>query len=342
MPIDVRDRPAAPATVAPRSRARRATPQRTGPAAGGADRILAIDLGGTKVETALVGDDGRVVPGSRRRRETGASRTPESMAEALRDAIAESLAAADGPVIAVGVGSAGPIDLTLGTVSPHNLPLLRGYPIVEIVQGITGLPVSLRLDGTCLALAEHWLGAAQGSAASMSIVVSTGVGGGIVVDGRMLSGASGNAGHIGQMHVAVRREGPPERSTLEAVASGPATVRWARRHGWRGQTGEELAAAVAHGDTVAEAATRRSARFVGQAIASAATLLDLDRVVLGGGFVNVRDDYLDIARDAAEHNAIFDYARRVEVRPSGLDGEGPLLGAAALHFRAALLGGTAG
>lgn len=247
------------------------------------------------------------------------------------------MSAATAPVTAAGIGSAGPVDLTVGSVSPHNMPALAGYPVRNIVESVTGVAAALRLDGTCIALAEHWMGATRYTSASMSIVVSTGVGGGIVVDGRLLSGRSGNAGHIGQIHVAAEPGHQPEDTTLEAVASGPSTVRWARQQGWDGSTGEDLAMAVARGDRIADAATRRSATFVGQAIASAATLLDLEAVAIGGGFVAVRPDYIDLVRQSAHHNAIFAYARDLAITASGLSGDGPLLGAAALWYHQAVL-----
>lgn len=300
--------------------------------------VLAVDIGGTKFETAVVAGDGSIVPGTRSRRATGRARDRVETVAALRASIAESLAAAPSPVFAAGIGSAGPVDLLAGTVSPHNLPLLGGLPVREIVADAAGVPAVLRLDGTCIAVAESWLGATRGSEVSMSMVVSTGVGGGIVVDGRPLAGASGNAGHIGQIHVHV---GEPtaavEDSTLEAVASGPATVRWARARGWEGRSGEDLARGILAGDPIAEEATRRSARLVGQAVASTATLLDLEAVAIGGGFARVRPDYVDIVRRSAHDNALFAYARRARIAPSGLGDEGPLLGAAAL----ALHGGAA-
>jgi len=300
--------------------------------------VLAVDIGGTKLETALIAADGSVQPGSRQRRLTGPNADPNEIENCLSDAIALTLASARGPVAGAGIGSAGPVDLSVGTSSPHNMPGLRGFRVKEIVESAAQLRATLRLDGTCIALAEFWTGATQGYSTSMALVVSTGVGGGIIANGQLISGASGNAGHLGQIHVASDETSDAESSTLEAVASGPATVRWARSRGWHGDTGEELAQAVAAGDPIADAATRRSAFFVGQAIASATTLLDLEAVAIGGGFVNVRPDYLNLVRSSALTNSIFAYAQQVRIVASGHDGDGPLLGAAALHYCADLLG----
>ena len=123
-------------------------------------------------------------------------------------------------------------------------------------------------------------------------------------------------------------------STLEAVAAGPGTVAWARTQGWEGATGLDLAASYRAGDEIARAAVSRSATAVGQAIAAAATLCDLEAVAIAGGFSQVADDYVDQVRVAAEAAAVHAYARRCRIVGSGLDGDGPLLGAAALALGA--------
>ncbi len=192
----------------------------------------------------------------------------------------------------------------------------------------------LALDGTCIALAEHFFGAARDARNALAMVVSTGIGGGLVIDGMPVTGLSGNAGHIGQMRLRARGDGAPATDgTLEAIASGPSTVAWARQHGWPGSTGEQLAAAYAAGEAVALAAVRRSAGAVGEAIANVSTLLDLDVAVVAGGFASVAADYIDLVRAAAVDSAVFGYARRVRIVPSGLGGQGPLVGAASLALR---------
>ncbi|SFS14962.1 glucokinase [Microbacterium sp. cf046] len=298
---------------------------------------LALDLGGTKVDAALVDSAGEVIAGTVHRAPTGRDSTRESVADAVRHVTAEALADVlpDDRLIGIGIGSAGPVDLARGTISPLNLPAIAGLPIVALVQELRpGVPVRLALDGACIALAEHWLGAAAGSRNALAMVVSTGIGGGIIIDGAPVSGLSGNAGHIGQLRLRERATGEPATDgTLEALASGPSAVAWARANGWAGSTGEELAVAYREGDAVAVAAVRRSAGAVGEAIASVATLLDLDVAVIAGGFSQVAADYLELVRAAAAEAAVFEYARRVRVVESGLDGHGPLIGAAALVLR---------
>ena len=308
---------------------------------------LAVDIGGTKVESALVDSEGVLLPGSRDRRPTGHGSTSEELATAASEVVAHALAAlpADATVLGIGIGSAGPVDLPHGTVSPINLPAWREFPIRELVAGLVAsslgdaVPITLRLDGVSLALAEHWVGATQGVDNALAITVSTGVGGGLIVNGRLLSGGTGNAGHIGQVQIATRTPGETSESvTLEVLASGPHTVRWAQEQGFTGERGEDLAAGYAAGDAVAVSAVRRSATAVGEAITAVTTLLDLDVVAIGGGFSRVSPDYLDLVRAVIDEAAYNSYATRIRVVKSGLSDESPLIGAAALVHQAHLLG----
>lgn len=295
---------------------------------------LAVDIGGTKMEAALVSAEGVLLDGSRSRQATGREATVESLAEAVSTVVAHALAAApdDAEIIGAGVGSAGPIDRAAGAIMPVNMPRARGFGLAEAVRSAASavlgreVPTVLGHDGGALALAEAWRGATQDAGASLSIVVSTGVGGGFVVNGAYIPGATGNAGHLGQ----VRREGG---LTLEEIASGPASATWAQQQGWTGATGEDLARDAAAGDSIARAAIERSAKAVGEALADAATLVDLDRVAIGGGFSRVSDDYIELVQQALTASAAHEYSRRARVVRSGLGDEGPLIGAAALVLR---------
>ena len=299
---------------------------------------LALDIGGTKVEGALVDDAGTVVPGTRHRRPTGPAATSDELAAnvaAVVTATAGSLP--DGAdLVGVGIGSAGPVDLVDGLVSPLNLPVWRGFPLVDLVERtLPGVPVTLRIDGLCITLAEHWVGAGRGVGAMMGMVVSTGVGGGFILDGRAVASPTGNGGHIGHIEVGGFDDPCPCGGTgcVEAVASGPRTVAWARSQGFAGSTGEDLAAAHAAGDEVAIAAVRRAGTAVGRAAASATNLLDLDLVAIGGGFSHVAPAFFDHARAALAERTGFGFVTRLQIVPSALSGDGPLIGAASLVHR---------
>lgn len=291
------------------------------------DVVLAVDFGGTKVEAALVAD-GALVPGTRARRPTGPTATAAELDDAVRAVVREALG--ERSVTAVGIGSAGPVDTVHGLASPLNVPAWRDHPLRDVVAAaVPGAAVTLAIDGLAITLAEARYGAARGSSNVLGMVVSTGVGGGLVLDGRGIQGASGNAGHIG--HVQVTGFDDPclcgRHGCLEAIASGPNSVRWARAQGWTGMTGEDLAAA-APTDPIARAAIERSARAVGLAVASASALVDLDVVAIGGGFSHSAPDYLELVRAAADEG--FGFVRATRILPAGLGGEAPLIGAAAL------------
>lgn len=302
--------------------------------------VLAVDFGGTKVEAALVDSSGRVFSLSRFRSPTGSRSSSDELAASVGTVVEQALGALPpaAELAGIGVGSAGPIDLVRGLVSPVNLSAWRDFPLRDLVSATAArlghaTPAVLRLDGLCITLAECWIGAARGARNVLGMIVSTGIGGGLVIDGRVASGSSGNAGHIGQVEVAGFTEADAP-CTLEDVASGPQTVAWARARGFSGTTGEELAAAYAAGDATAIAAVHRSGRAIGRAIASVSTLLDLEVVVIGGGFSRVTPDLFGEIRRAIADYSRFDYSRRVRLAPSGLDTDGPIIGAAALVWRA--------
>jgi len=303
---------------------------------------LAIDIGGTKAEAALVDDLGTIVPGSRFRHPTGSGSTSDQLAAAVVSVLTRSLATlpADATLAGVGVGSAGPIDVANSLVSPLNLAVWRGYPLRDlVVEHVPDVPVTLRMDGLCITLAEHWVGAGRGYDNVMGMIVSTGIGGGLILSGMTVAGPTGNAGHIG--HIEVGGFDDPclcgGIGCVEAIASGPKTVAWARTQGWHGFTGEDLAASYAAGDPIAHAAIERSGRAIGQAIASAAALVDLDVVAIGGGFSHVTPDLFDHVRTAIVGRSEFGFITKVTVLPSGLSSDGPLIGAGALIHRAELV-----
>jgi glucokinase len=303
---------------------------------------LALDFGGTKVEAGLVDETGAVVAGTRFRRPTGGRSSSAQLAESVDAVLASVLQTVPTGVqiIGAGIGSAGPVNIVRGLVSPLNVPAWRDYPLLDQVQSrLGGLPTRLRMDGLCITLAEHWVGAAQGYDNVMGMIVSTGVGGGLILHGMTVAGSTGNAGHIGHVEVggfdvACVCGGI---GCVEAIASGPRSVEWARERGWSGSTGEELAAAYASGEPVAIAAVERAGRALGQAIASATSLNDLDIVAIGGGFSHVTPDLFDIIRRTIAERTAFGFVTKVRVVQSALSGDGPLIGAGALVHRPELI-----
>lgn len=310
--------------------------------------VLAVDFGGTKVEAALVDDRGVIIEDSRSRQPTGKVATSEDLEAAVRRVVEHALEQlTDGQDLSgVGIGTAGPIQQRDGTVSPLNTPAWRNYPLREFVRQLAAerlsphAPVEMRIDGLCITLGDYWLGAGKGVESMMGMIVSTGIGGGVILGGVAAPSSSGNGGHIG--HVEVGGHDDPclcgGTGCVEAVASGPKTVAWAQSQGWLGQTGEDLAADYASGHQIAKAAVERSGRAIGRAIASATNVLDLDLVVIGGGFSNVTPDLFRFIRESIAQRQTFPFVTRLQVVPSALGDDAPLLGAAALIHRSDVIG----
>ncbi len=280
------------------------------------ETVLALDVGGTKLAAGVVDADGRLH--ARAVRPTPAAADGEAVLGALLEAAAE---VRTGDEVACGVGSGGPMEGAGARVSPLNIPGWRDFPLRSRLVDALGVPVHVDNDAKALALGEGWRGAARGERDFLAMVVSTGIGGGIVLDGRLLDGASGNAGHIG--HVVVEPEGRTcacgSRGCLEAEASGTAIA---------ARTG----APAEHAPPEERA---RAGRLVGRAVASTAALLDLRLAFVAGSVaLGYGDDFFGAAQDELDRTARISYALGATIRPAGLGDEGPLVGAAAVAWQA--------
>lgn len=301
-----------------------------------ADLTLAIDIGGTKIAVGLVDDDGGLVHQAKLPTPDGDAEAVWSVVDSL---ITEALASAGGAVRGAGIASAGPIDLPSGSVSPINITQWQRFPIVERVADAVGAPVRLGGDGLCMAMGERWRGAGRDAQFMLGMVVSTGVGGGLVLDGAPYDGRTGNAGHVG--HVVVDPDGGPctcgGRGCVETIASGPHMAQWAREHGWHAPSeadAKELAAAAVAGDAVALRAFTRGATAVAAMIASVGAVCDLDLVVIGGGVAKAGALLFDPVRKGLALYAGLSFLRDVRVVPAELGGDAGLVGAAALVISA--------
>jgi glucokinase len=285
--------------------------------------FLAVDVGGTKLAAGRVDDGGRLL-------ERAAVSTPTA-ADGDAEMWFSALAAVMGQVrrgdeVACGVGCGGPMTPGGEEVSPLNVPQVRGFPLRSRIAEATGLPTWVDNDAKALALGEGWVGAAAGARDFIAMVVSTGVGGGIVLDGRLLDGAAGNAGHIG--HVIVEPDGRPcgcgARGCLEAEASG---------------TGIRAATGRAPADAPVEL-RRRTGTLVGRAVASVANLLDLRLAVVAGSVaLGYGDDFFDAAQRELDERARLAFSAGARIVPAGLGDAAPLVGAAAVARRQAATGG---
>jgi glucokinase len=221
--------------------------------------------------------------------------------------------------VVCGIGSAGPMTERGERVSPVNLAAWRDFPLRARVAEATGLPTFLDGDAKALALAEGRFGAARDVDDYVAMVVSTGVGGGIVLGGALLDGAHGNAGHIG--HVVVEPDGRPcgcgGRGCLEAEVSGTA-----------------IAAATGGPPSAAPVEVRaRAGRLTGRAVASVANLLDLRLAVVAGSVaLGYGDVFFDAAQAELDERARLTFSAGARIVPSTL-ADGPLVGAACVAWR---------
>ncbi len=297
---------------------------------------LAIDIGGTKFAAGLVTGLGEII--SARRIVNPQGTDPEALFAALVKVVDSVLhaaglepeAAAELP--GIGIATAAPLDRDAGTVSPVNIPAWRGFPLRDRLTERYGLDVRMFGDAVAVAVAEHWRGAARGRRNVLGMVVSTGVGGGVIIDGCVVPGTTGNAGHIG--HVSVDPFGPTcvcgGTGCLEAIASGTNIAAWARAHGSDAIDAAEVAEQARRGNAVAMATFRRAGEAIGLAVAGAVTMLDLDVVVIGGGVAGAGSLLFDPIADSYSKFARLGYAASPRVVPALLGGDAGLIGAAAV------------
>lgn len=298
---------------------------------------LSLDIGGTKTAAALVDSGGKLVYTAIR--PTPVTTVPDAVWAVVEATIADALGAADAAVTAVGIASAGPIDLRSGSVSPINIGSWDRFPLRDrVAASVPGVPVVLAGDGVCMALGEHWIGAGKSAGPDarflLGMVVSTGVGGGLVLDGVPYSGRTGNAGHVG--HLVVELDGRPctcgGHGCVETVASGPWMVRWARENGWSAppEAGASDLAAAAASDPLAQRAFHRGANALAAMIASVGAVCDLDLVVIGGGVARSGPLLFDPLRAKLAEYAGLDFLSGLRVVPGELGGAAGLIGAARL------------
>ena len=276
---------------------------------------LALDIGATKVDGAVVWPDGRMVSRDR-------ILVADHQADLIDAVIALARSIRVEPVGTVGVACAGPMTRDGEEVSPLNIPGWRAFPLRRRLRDALELDVHIDGDARALALAEGAFGAATKVGSYLSMVVSTGVGGGVVIDGRLLSGDSGNAGHIG--HLNVVPEGAMcscgSYGCLEAEASG-----WA------------IEARTGRPASEADQATRqRTADLVGRAVGTLAAVLDFNHCFVAGSVaLGFGDQFFEVANKSAHAVAMLPYSQHLEIRRSGLGVDGPLLGAALVGWRGA-------
>jgi glucokinase len=304
--------------------------------------IAGIDIGGTKIAVATASAGGAII--ERHSFPTNSSREPH-------EALAQTLAALDGLIdrqrmrlTAVGIGCAGPLDLEQGVVmSPPNLPLWRAFPLRAIVQNHFRVPVILDNDANAAALAEHLYGAGRGLSDLVYLTISTGIGGGIIADNKLVH-RWGEAGHV-TVDPGGALCGCGARGCLEALCSGTSIARRAQEKLLSGResqlstsvpdikqvTAKAVEDAARAGDELASEVWRDTVRFLAIGIGSIIALLAPQAVILGGGVVAGAGDFLlRPLRDELKARIRIHGAREIQLLPAGLGSDSGLHGALAL------------
>jgi glucokinase len=313
--------------------------------------ILGIDLGGTKILTSVINPQGEML--SRDHSVTPAAEGPEGVIQAILASAGRALEGASiaiDRVSAVGVGAPGLADTEAGVLfTSPNLPGWEDVPLRDVIQEKLKKKAFLINDGNAAALGEHHFGAAKGVTHFIYVTISTGIGGGIVIDGKVLNGFKGMAGEIG--HMSISDEGPPcqcgNRGCWEALASGTALAKAARKRietgadttilGFAGGkidkvTAQTVQSAAEKGDPIAHQLIRQTAYYFGVGLANLVNIFNPEMIVIGGGLSNMGDRLLKPAYGVAEKRAFNRAYRTVRFVRAALGRNSGVLGAAAFAF----------
>ena len=272
---------------------------------GGARAVLGLDIGGTKIAAGVVDADGGVHGFVTAPSDPDSTSGVERLFELGRRSIAE----AGLDVEAVGIGCGGPLDSDKGLlIAPLHLPGWKDVPVAELATAAFDRPAFLDNDGTAGAAGEHRFGAGRGTHAMVYLTISTGVGGGVVLDGAVQRGRSGNGGELG--HVTVdwhgrRCRGCGRRGCLEAYCSGTSIAERAVEAGMEaGATAADVAQAARAGDEIAARVWDETCEALACGLASIANLFEPEVIVLGGGVVRTGDQLLAPVRAAVAEQMI--------------------------------------
>lgn len=310
--------------------------------------ILGIDLGGTKIrsisfdrEMNLIGEDYR---------ETEAEHGPEAVMARMADSARD--AAKGHPILAAGISTPGPSMPSKGIVTaPPNLPGWKDVPLADRMSSLLGVPAWIENDANAAAIAEHQQGAGKGLQHMILVTLGTGVGGGLILDGKLFYGASGGAGEVG--HMLIVPDGPRcgcgRLGCLEAVASGVALGREATElvqrspdgilrkllreanggDGWSMAADAKLLHEAADaGDQEADAVIRRAGRYLGAGLTNLVNIFNPEMIVLGGSLIRMGEPYIGEAKKVVELDAFDQHFRDVRIVDAELGDESPAIGAA--------------
>ncbi len=311
--------------------------------------VLGIDLGGTKILAGVVGSDNTIL--GRAKRSTPAKEGSEAILAAIVECAHEALQAAEldiSEITAIGVGTPGPLDVERGIILFSANMNVKDFALGPDLSVATGRPVLVQNDVRAGGYGEFRLGAGQGFQNILAAFVGTGIGGCVIVNGQVVTGATGNAGELG--HITIKaggtRCGCGLRGCLEAMASRSAITRRIGKAVRKGMLSSlafklekkggklksgELAEAYLANDPITVKEVQRAARFLGMGLGSLVNVLGPEIVILGGGVVAaLGEPYLDLVRTTMREHTLVDPEHIIKIEPAALGDDAGLLGSALL------------
>jgi glucokinase len=295
-------------------------------------RVIGVDVGGTKVLAAVVTHDGAL--GAQIERETELS-SQDALLHQLDDVVEEVRREAP-DAQALGFGLPSRIDQRTGrAVASVNIPL-EGVGFRDRMRERHGLPVGIENDGNAAAIAEWQAGAARGADTVVMLTLGTGVGGGLILNGRPFRGATGSGGELG--HVVIDPDGPPcgcgGHGHLESFAAGPAADRVARALYGEGSDAHDLVRRGEAGEDQAVGALAGIGRYLGAGIATFVNVFEPECVVVGGGFGEAGELLLGPAREVVASEGLYPARDSVRIIEAELGGDAGVIGAGMIGFEA--------
>ncbi len=303
--------------------------------------VVGVDLGGTKIYTALVDLEGNII--KEKTVETLAHEGEQAVVGRIVDTINYVIDGTDKNLIkSIGIGSPGPLDVKNGIIIENsNLPF-KNFEIVKTIKETFDLPTHLDNDANVATLGEFMFGAGKGTENMVFITASTGIGGGAVLNGKLFRGSTGNALEVGHMTVATEgpRCGCGNLGCAEALGSGTAIGKRAKEavlsnvvtslKNYENVTAKEVFKEAANGDRVAKNILNTSLTYLGIAVANTITNFDPEKVVIGGGVVNGGDIVIETIRNVVEERCMAAFVENCTIEKAILGGKAGVLGAAAL------------
>jgi len=314
--------------------------------------VLALDLGGTKIFAATISRQGQVM--ARERSLTLAREGPDIVLSRILSAIDHFLGQRNikpSQLHSISVASAGAIDYKKGLVAQSaNLPGWHDIPLRDIVQARYKVRTHLLNDADAAALGEHQFGAGRGVDTLVLLTLGTGIGGGVILNGRLYSGGSGSASEIGHMTIDVNgpRCGCGNTGCLEVLASGTAIAREATSRLKQGErssltgmvggkiediTAEKVSAAARAGDHLASEVIRQAATYLGVGLTNVVNIFNPEMIIIAGGLAKIGDPLLDPARQIIKERAYTVGGQAVRIVPAQLGDDAGVLGAAAFAWQ---------